>query len=119
MGHYFYFLSYFNRMILIFVSVVLAKWNKASLKKVGELGKGMLIVGVSTNLLYPLLIWLCVKFRYHFPLELSCGVVANIEPIFYLFTKFGTGNFVHLPIAQRLSELSIILIFQAPLTTIS
>ena len=109
LGHYLYFLSYFNRSIFTLVSGFLAKWNKASLKKVDR-SKGELIMGVWINLLYPLLIWLCIKFRYHSPLELLFGVVANsIEPMLYFFDNFGSGNLnlVQLPIEVKLSELSM------------
>ena len=99
---YFEFLRQFNRCIFTFGSAALAKWNKASLKKVDGMSKGMLVVGASINMLYPVLIWLYTKFQYHlpiqlFPIELSCFVVANlIENIFYFYNNFGSGKVVQL-----------------------
>ena len=93
LGHYFYFLSYFNRNIFTFLSVVLANWKKINLKKLDDVSGEMVIVGALINLLYPLLIYVCIKFGYHFPLELACGVVAmSVDPIFYFLNTFGFGN---------------------------
>ena len=77
---------------------------------------GMLIVGASINMLYPILIWLCIKFRYHLPIELLCYTIANlIEPIVYLCNKFGSGNRVQLPMASILCHYLFMSIFSGNL----
>ena len=95
MGHYFLFLGQINRSMVTFGSALLAMWNKTSLKKADNMSKGMLIVGALINMLYPLLIWLCIKFHFHLVLELCFVVVANfIEPISYFYNTFGSGSLV-------------------------
>ena len=93
LAQYLTFVSYFNREIFTLGSLVLAKFNKSSLKKVDDLSKGMLIAGASLNMLFPVLLWLCIKFGYHFPVELLFLGAANlIEPIVYFYDKFGPGK---------------------------
>ena len=94
LGHYFYFLSYFNRNVFIFCSAIVAKWRKTSLRKVDNMNEeGLIILGALINVLYPLLIYVTIKFSYHFPLELSIGVIAmSCDPIYYFIKNFGHGN---------------------------
>ena len=93
LGHYFFFLSHLNRFIFTFYSALIAYWNKASFKNVDDMGMGMLFVGASMNMTYPLCVWLSVKFHYFLPMEVSFYTVANlIEPVVYFFTKYRCGK---------------------------
>ena len=95
LGYYCLFLSHLNRCIFTFISAVFAKWNEESLNKGDDTSNGILIVASSLNVLYPILIWLCTRFHYHFTTELLFLGVANlIEPIFYFYNNFGSGNLV-------------------------
>ena len=107
LGHYFYFLSYFNRNVFIFGSAFLAKWRKTSLRKVDDMSEGLVILGALINVLYPLLIYVTIKFNYHFPLELSIGAIAmSCDPIYYFFKNLGHGNLnYHSKVVDDLTEV--------------
>ena len=93
LGHYFLFLSHLNRCLFTFGSVLMTKWENASSKKAQDIGKGLLFVEAFSNMMYPIMIWLCIKYGYHFPLEILLFGVANlIQPISYFFRKFGYGK---------------------------
>ena len=95
-GHYLLFLSHLNRCLFTFCSVLLTKWECASSKN-AKVSKGLQFVQGFSDMMYPILIWLCIKFRYHFPMELLLFGVANlIQPISYFFWKCGYGNTIKL-----------------------
>ena len=95
LAQYLTFLAHYNRSVITLGSILLAKCNKTSLKTVDDMSKGKLILGILINMLFPILLWLCIKFQYHFPLEvLLLAVVYLIEPFFYFYGKMESGYFV-------------------------
>ena len=115
LAQYLTFLAQYNQSVITLGSILLAKYNKTSLKTVDDMSKGKLILGALINMLFPILIWLCIKFQYHFPLEVLLLAIAYlIDPFLYFYGKLGLGELVCLG-----NLLCLYPNFQAPSITIS
>ena len=119
LAQYFTFLAHYIRIVIALGSILLAKSNKTSLRTIDDMSKGKLIMGTLINMLFPILLWLSIKFQYHCPLEVLLLAVAYlIDPFLYFFGKMGSG---YLLCWSRLCEIHYgqVPIFQAPSIAIS
>ena len=91
LGHYCALLCHFNRCLVFVITEIFAKWNNIAWTSMDKSNQSTL--SLSMNMVIPILNWLCIKYHYHFPIELLIMVIAlTIGTISYFYDCFVPGN---------------------------